>query len=138
MGDGQPQTPGVILKTVRLDEKARENLEAADRLLSTEVELPLHNAAASRAYYAAYQAVADRAQRIGIAFTGQTDYYRHDSFPTLARDLQLIDNDQSDELRLLHGLRIKADYMEDQVDLDESSLAAETARRIVEALLGAS
>jgi CelD/BcsL family acetyltransferase involved in cellulose biosynthesis len=136
MGDGQPQTPGVILKTVRLDEKARENLEAADRLLSTEVELPLHNAAASRAYYAAYQAVADRAQRIGIAFTGQTDYYRHDSFPTLAREL--IDNDQSDELRLLHGLRIKDDYMEDQVDLDESSLAAETARRIVEALLGAS
>ena len=122
---------------MRLDEKARENLEAADRLLSTETDLPLHNAAASRSYYAAYQAVADRAQQIGIAFTGQTaDYYRHDSFPSVARDSQLINDDQSDELSLLYGLRVKADYMEDQVDLDEASGAADSARRILEALLG--
>ena len=72
---------------VRLDEKARENLEAADRLLTTDADLPLCNAAASRAYYAAYQAVADRAQENGVSFTGEAvDYYRHDSLPSLARN----------------------------------------------------
>ena len=49
---------------MRLDEKARENLEAAERLLDTrdgEVSQSF-NPAASRAYYAAYLATADLAQ----------------------------------------------------------------------------
>jgi hypothetical protein len=124
---------------VRFDEKARESLEAADRLLSTvqDTELPLHNAAASRAYYAAYQAVADRAQQVGIRFDGsRSDYYRHDTLPYLARDWRILDDDQSDELIFLHGLRVKADYMEDQVGYDEASTAADSARRLVVALLG--
>jgi uncharacterized protein (UPF0332 family) len=122
---------------VRLDEKARENLEAADRLLAADVELPLHNASVSRAYYAAYQAVADRALHAGMSFTSsKASYYRHDGFPEDARGAQLIDEEQRDWLEYLYGLRVKADYMEDQVDLEEASCAAERARRIVDALLG--
>jgi hypothetical protein len=69
---------------MRLDEKARENLEAVERLVSTGDGncLPLSNAAASRAYYAAYLAVADRAQRDGRVFdSARSDYYRHDTLP---------------------------------------------------------
>lgn len=131
--------PSVYAWSVRLDEKARENLEAADRLLSTEgsADLPLHNATASRAYYAAYQAVADRAQQVGIQFDGaQADYYRHDRLPSRARDSRILDDDQRDDLERLHALRVKADYWEDQVDYEEAAAATESARGIVDAILG--
>src|SRR4051812_9262322 len=58
---------------MRLEEKAIENLEAAERLLDTrdgDLE-PLNNAAASRAYYAAYAAVADRVLRSGRPLPGK-------------------------------------------------------------------
>ena len=125
---------------MRFDEKARENLEAAERLLSTmnDTDLPLNNAAAARAYYAAYQAVADRAQQEGIRFdSSRSDYYRHDTLPVLARGWRILDDDQSDELALLYGLRVKADYMADQVDYDEAAGATDSARRLVDALLEA-
>lgn len=124
---------------MRLDEKARENLEAAERLLSTmeDTELPLHNASISRAYYAAYQAVADRALRDGLAFDSTRDYFRHDALPGRARDHGILDLDQHDELALLYELRIRADYKEDQLPYEVAADAAEAAARIVQSLVGA-
>jgi uncharacterized protein (UPF0332 family) len=125
---------------VRLDEKARENLEAAERLLSTlgDTELPLLNASVARAYYAAYQAVVDRALRDGLAFDGTREYFRHDALPGRARDHGILDLDQHDELALLYELRIRADYKEDQVSYEDAADATESAARIVHALVGSS
>jgi len=92
-----------------------------------DTDLPLHNASVSRAYYAACQAVADRALRDGLAFDSTRDYFRHDALPGRARDHGILDLDQHDELALLYELRIRADYKEDQD-------AAEAAARIVRAL----
>ena len=124
---------------MRLDEKARENLEAIDRLLMRSddgrVE-PLSNAAASRAYYAAYLAVADRAQRDGLAFDSKEPrYYRHDTLPERARDWGILDDDSRDDLSRLRDLRVKADYYEDQVHYDEASEAAAMALQLVTSLL---
>src|SRR5207244_12324532 len=98
----RPRTPPrvrVNFMAMRLDEKARENLEAVERLLATgtdDVVLPLCNAAASRAYYAAYLAVADRAQRDGRGFVPTREYYTHDSLPDEAFDWAILNADQSD------------------------------------------
>lgn len=122
---------------MRLDDKARENLEAALRLLpddeGTRDLLP--NACASRAYYAAYLALADAALRSGLPFTSD-DYFRHDSFPRLAQQWQLVDADQRDDLEILRDRRIRADYHEDTIDLEEASESVECAERLVGALLG--
>lgn len=122
---------------MRLDEKAKENLEAAERLLPDERGRDgLFNAAASRMYYAAYLAVADRALRAGRGFTDdQRSYFRHDR---LARDAQrwgILDGGDAEELEALYSLRIRADYLEDHVDFDEASLAYEGAQRLVSRLL---
>jgi uncharacterized protein (UPF0332 family) len=101
---------------MRLQEKAIENLEAADRLLDTrngDVE-PLNNAAASRAYYAAYVAVADRVLRSGRVLP-EKGYFRHDSFPDDAFHCGLLTNELREMLVWLRDLRVKADYEEDQV-----------------------
>ncbi len=124
---------------MRLDEKARENLEAIDRLLtrSDDGQLePLSNAAASRAYYAAYQAVADCAQRDGLTFdSSEPRYYRHDTLPDRALDWGILDDDSRDDLSRLRDLRVKADYYEDQVHYDEASEAAAMAQQLVTSLL---
>ena len=119
---------------MRLDEKARENLEAVERLVSTGDGdlLPLSNAAASCAYYAAYLAIADRAQRDGRGFdsTG-SGYYRHDTFPDQALRWAILDEDLRDDLSWLRDLRVKADYWEDQVSYEEASEAAGIAEQFV-------
>lgn len=123
---------------MRFDEKARENLEAAERLLPTEDGLvdTLANAAASRAYYAAYLAVADTAQRLRRNFTDRdATYYRHDTLPDDAFAWRLVDEDRRDDLRWLRDLRIKADYYEDQVTLEEASEAFHVARDLVDSTL---
>ena len=123
---------------MRLNEKAMENLEACKRLLpDDEFENDcLPNAAAARAYYAAYLAVADRALRNGEYFTASSrDYFRHDTLPQEARRWGILDSDGSEELELLWGLRIKADYQEDQVALDEASQAFDIAEQLVNRLL---
>lgn len=126
-----------ILLFVRLDEKARENLEAAERLLPDDAGRDgLLNAAASRAYYAAYLAVADRALGAGLAFTDRdSTYFRHDDLPDDACRWGIIDDDGRDELSHLYALRIKADYLEDQVDLEEATLAHAVAERFVARLV---
>ncbi|HVV81753.1 MAG TPA: HEPN domain-containing protein [Kofleriaceae bacterium] len=124
---------------MEFDEKARENLEAAERLLPDETGQRdgLSNAAASRAYYAAYLAVVHAAQRAHRPFThDEKDYYRHDRLPTDARVWRLVDADGSEDLAWLYGLRIKADYEEDHVDHDEASEALDVATRLVHTILG--
>jgi len=127
-----------IVARMRLDEKARENLEAAERLLPDESGREgLLNAAASRLYYAAYLAVADRALQGGIGFThAEKEYFRHDSLPQEARSWGLLGEDEAEELEILYSLRIRADYFEDQIDLEEASLAYDGAERLVSQLLG--
>jgi hypothetical protein len=125
---------------MRFDEKARENIEAAERLLSRSEDGladPLANASASRAYYAAYQAVADCAQQAGIEFDSRgADYYVHDKLPAVAFHRQIIDLDGREDLSWLYGLRVKADYADEHVDNDEASEAADVARRLVQKLVG--
>lgn len=119
---------------VRFDQKARENIEAAERLLPDEDGAldALSNAAASRAYYAAYLAVADRAQQMLLSFTSREfSYYRHDTLPDDAFIGGIFDDDHRDDLRWLRDLRIKADYYEDQVDIEEASQAITVARDIL-------
>jgi uncharacterized protein (UPF0332 family) len=123
---------------VQLYEKARENLEAAERLLPDEAGRDgLLNAAASRIYYAAYLAVADRALQNGSAFTDSgRSYFRHDRLPRDARSWGILDEEGAEELEILHSLRIRADYLEDQVGFDEASLAYDGAERLVSRMLG--
>ncbi len=130
--------PCPILETMRLDEKARENLEAAERLLPDDADRDaLPNAATSRSYYAAYLAVADAALRAGLPFSDSSrTYFRHDLLADEAGRLGILDDNGCDALHLLHGLRIKADYLEDQVDLQEASIAYDSAAQLVTRLLG--
>lgn len=124
---------------MRFDEKARESLEAVERLLPDEDGRdPLSNAATSRAYYAAYLAIADEAQRRRRDFTGQrADYYQHDRLADDAVAWGILDHEHGEDLRWLYGLRLKADYFEDQVSLDEASQAFDVAQALVQAALGA-
>lgn len=125
---------------ISLEEKARENLRAAVHLLPTDEDHALagkfSNAAAARAYYAAYLAVAHRAQADAREFTSEKGYYRHDELPEQARAWGLLDEDGSDCLTMLCGRRIKADYWEDHVTILEAAEAATIAENLVNHLLG--
>src|SRR5262245_47852368 len=112
-----------------LDEKARESLEAAERLLQDDGGREcLPNSVANRAYYAAYLAAAHVAQQRGIAFTSaRGEYYRHDSFPNDASRNGILDQKGARDLRKLYGMRVMADYHEDTVDIEQANLAVETA-----------
>lgn len=127
---------------ISFDEKAWENLRAAKHLLPTDDDDSLvgkfPNAAASRAYYAAYLAVAHRAQADAREFTSTRDpYYKHDALPDNARAWRLLDEDGCERLELLLGRRIKADYLEDHVSILEANDAVEIAQLLVNELLGA-
>lgn len=122
---------------MRLQEKAIENLEAAERLLDTrdgDLE-PLNNAAASRAYYAAYTAVVDRVLRSGRSLP-EKGYFKHDSFPDDAFHYGFLTGELREVLVWLRDLRVKADYEEDQVNYEEAALAAERARALLDAMVG--
>jgi hypothetical protein len=123
-----------------LEAKARENLEAAVRLLAGGAEACLGNACASRAYYAAYQAIVHRARLDGRPFTSnkkrRKQYYEHDRLPRDAREWGLLDESGSETLELLLDARIRADYYEDLIDLEEANEAADGARVLVRELLG--
>ena len=125
---------------MRFDEKARENLEAADRLLSRSEDGmadPLTNASASRAYYAAYQAVADYAQRMGLEFDSRgSNYYVHDRLPVMAFHRRILHLQEREDLAWLYGLGVKADYAGEHVDHEEASAAAGIARQLVYRLVG--
>lgn len=123
---------------MEFDEKARESLEAVDRLLPDDAgdRDCLPNAVANRAYYAAYLAVAHVAQKRSMPFTSGTfDYYRHDTFPTEAARHGILDDAGRDDLDYLRNVRVKADYSEDPVELEEADQVAEIAKRLVGGLL---
>ncbi|HEY3356165.1 MAG TPA: hypothetical protein VGQ83_23135 [Polyangia bacterium] len=117
--------------------KCSENLDAAACLLPDDARDDCFpNACASRAYYAAYLATAERMQRLGAGFTAAAgSHYRHDSLPEDAARLGILDEDDRDDLILLRDRRVKADYWEDNIDLEEASGAHEVAARLVQKLL---
>jgi hypothetical protein len=95
------------------------------------------NASASRAYYAAYQAAAHLARAGDWPFDSKNrDYYVHHEFPTNAVHWGIISHQQRNELTWLQGLRVKADYLEEDVDIEEASSAAECAKTFVTSILG--
>lgn len=114
-----------------------ENLEAADHLLEHGFGV-FSNAAASRAYYAAYLAVADAAQRDGRGFDGKHEYYKYDQLPDNAQYWGLVSSDEKEALRLLYSTRVKADYWEEGVEIEEAELVSQFARTLVEKLVGGS
>ncbi|MCB9587928.1 MAG: HEPN domain-containing protein [Polyangiaceae bacterium] len=114
---------------IRLDEKAQENLEAARHLLDREAA-DLCSASASRAYFAAYLAVADLALQRGHRYP-DGNYFRHNEFPQLARTWRLLTDDQRDDLALIRDRRVKADYTQDFVDVSEASESLEIAESFV-------
>jgi uncharacterized protein (UPF0332 family) len=119
---------------MRLDAKAWENLDAAEHLLATKTHDMFPNASASRAYYAAYLAVANRLLSLGVAF-GSSGYFKHDELPSDARQYGVLTDDESDDLIVLRDRRVKADYFEDNVDLEEANQAHQIARELVQGLL---
>lgn len=118
---------------VTLDEKALENIEAAERLLPDEDGRDaLPNAAASRAYYAAYLAIAYRAMCWGYRFTDRSGtYYRHDTLPEDAVAWGVLDPRLAARLRELYHLRLAADYAARGVSLESASEAYDVSRAIV-------
>ena len=124
---------------VRLDlsEKARENLEAVERLRADDDGLRdcLTNAVANRAYFAAYLAVAHVAQQRDLPFERGADYYKHDELPRYAAKHGILSDEGRLDLTYLRGMRIKADYQEDAVELEEAEKAAEIAGSLVGRLL---
>ncbi len=119
------------------DEKARENLEAVERLQSDEEGTRdcLGNAVANRAYYAAYHAVAHLARARGVRFTADSGYYRHDTFPADARRSGILDDEGVRDMRQLHAARVKADDYDDPVEIEEAEVVAGLAQRLVKKLL---
>lgn len=135
MGGCQPL--GYPPASMHLMEKAKENFEAVDRLLDTkEGELePLSNAAASRAYYAAYQVVVDHVMRRGHQIPSGAMHYRHDVLPDHAFHVQVLTRELRESLVWLRDLRVKADYLRDQVEYDEASAASDRAKQIIDAVM---
>jgi hypothetical protein len=126
---------------IDFEEKARENGEAANQLVPSN-EGPndfegYPNAAASRAYYAVYLAVAHCAQARHRPFDPGKEYYRHDSLPDDAARWGILDDDGHDMLEVLRSRRIKADYWGDHVSTLEAIQATEWAMQMLEKLLGA-
>ena len=98
-----------------MERKAIENLEAA-RLLMTGDD-PCPNAAASRAYYAAYQAcwallVAEdhRPEK-----SDRGTYFPHKTLPEIAVRTGVLTKMEGDQLEFLESQRVVADYFEDQI-----------------------
>ena len=114
----------------RWKRKARENLEAAERLLGGD---PCPNAAASRAYYAAYQACWEMLRRRGIEppeVRPEKRYFPHRELPGLTLRHGVLDTEAASDLRFLETARVSADYD------DVGSLDVATARTAIECAAG--
>ena len=116
-------------------DKAWENLEAAERLL--EGTAPCTNASTSRAYYAAYQACWAAMVSAGhsVPTLAAGAYFPHKTLPTLAEDASVLDDLRAEDLRLLEGRRVKADYFEDRVSEAEADDSHVIAKELVSGLL---
>jgi uncharacterized protein (UPF0332 family) len=120
-----------------MERKAWENLTAARVLL--EVEDPCPNAAASRAYYAAYHACWHAMNEAGIPTPEVRPgvyYFLHDPLPYEAHEAGVIDDPASQGLLDLRELRVAADYLDEELTVDHARKALETAKVIVQQVLG--
>ena len=119
-----------------MERKAKENLEAAERLLAGPDPCP--NAATSRSYYAAYQACWELLGRKGVEppeVRPAEVYFPHREMPDLALRKGVIDSQAASGLRFLEGARVSADYDEaGSLDVATAEIAQRCARRIVELL----
>ncbi|HYO66006.1 MAG TPA: HEPN domain-containing protein [Archangium sp.] len=121
-----------------MDRKAWENLAAARLLLQGEE--PCSNAAASRVYYAAYQACWAAMVEEGLeppeVRPGST-YFPHADLPHEARQAGVLDERESQALADLYDLRVTADYYEDEdVTAEDVAGALQGADALVRSLLG--
>lgn len=120
-----------------MERKAWENLAAARVLL--DVEDPCPNAAASRAYYAAYHACWHAMNEVGIS-TPEVRlgvyYFLHDPLPRDAFEVGVLDLQASKDLGWLAELRVAADYVMDDLTVELVREAVNIAASIVQRLLG--
>lgn len=121
-----------------MERKAWENLAAAHTLLRGEE--PCSNAAASRVYYAAYQAcwaaMVGRGMEPPEVRPGST-YFPHAHLPHEARQARVLDEQESKALAGLYDMRVAADYYEDEdVTVEEVRDALAVADSLVRRLLG--
>jgi uncharacterized protein (UPF0332 family) len=120
-----------------MDRKAWENLAAARVLL--DVEEPCPNAAASRAYYAAYHACWHAMNEAGIPtpeVRPGVSYFLHDPLPHEARRAGVLDDRASEGLHELVRLPVAADYLEEDLTVERAREALEMATAIVQRVLG--
>ncbi len=119
-----------------MERKALENLDAARRLL--EADDPCSNAAVSRAYYAAYQAcwsaMVDAGHSAPRARPG-VHYFKHEVLPQEALQARVLDEQEGQDLDYLRIQRIRADYYEDDVTLEEAREALRLSGILVHRLL---
>ncbi|WNG46726.1 HEPN domain-containing protein [Archangium minus] len=120
-----------------MERKAWENLAAARVLL--DVEDPCPNAAASRAYYAAYHACWHAMNEAGIPtpeVRSGVYYFLHEPLPYETRRTGVLDEQASEGLYDLGRLRVAADYLEEDLTVERARTALETATAIVRHVLG--
>jgi uncharacterized protein (UPF0332 family) len=120
-----------------MERKAWENLAAARVLL--EIEDPCPNAAASRAYYAAYHACWHAMNEVGVPTSEVRPgvyYFLHEPLPGDALAVGVLDPQASEELGWLANLRVAADYVADDLTVELVRKALETASSFVQRLLG--
>jgi uncharacterized protein (UPF0332 family) len=120
-----------------MERKAWENLAAARVLL--EIEDPCPNAAASRAYYAAYHACWHAMNEAGIPTPEVRPgvyYFLHDPLPGDALEVGVLDRQAGKALRWLSELRVVADYLGDELTVELVKRALEKATAFVQRLLG--
>ena len=91
----------------------------------------------SRAYYAAYHAcwVAMVAADHPVPMERGVRYFRHNTLYQEACDAGVIDDQESGNLHYLYNQRIKADYHEDDVTLEEAQEALKVSEALVSRLL---
>jgi uncharacterized protein (UPF0332 family) len=121
-----------------VDRKARENLVAAKLLLDRED--PCTNAAASRAYYAAYHALWSLLEesgeeapevRPGARYFPHQAGGEHESIADAADRCRALTSEEILDLERLWDFRVKADYHPDDVVAEEAQACIETAIAIV-------
>ena len=120
-----------------MERKAWENLAAARVLLEVEDACP--NAAASRAYYAAYHACWQAMNEAGIPTPEVRPgvyYFLHEPLPRDAVAAGVLDREASKVLGWLADVRVAADYVVDDVTVELVRQALEAATSFVQHLLG--
>ena len=120
-----------------MERKAWENLAAARVLLDDEDPCP--NAAASRAYYAAYHACWFAMNEAGIPTPEVRPgvyYFVHEPLSYETCQAGVLESWAGEWLFELRELRVAADYLEEDVTVDEAREALEAATTIVRHVLG--